>query len=322
MKNATRIMHGQSESTLRIYVFSYNRPEFLNNCVKSMTRLAPDFALTIVDDNSDEPRTRRLIDDLSRSHNVIHPPETTGPQTYKTGGLYPNKNLALEDAARTGATYAFFVHHDMQLVRPIRSGDLACFDRFFEVNTRSMELQVCFMKLQLRQWDEQHARLDESNTAYLRSPSDARGHKFFSGSGVFNVERTKNMLGEIRLGEKANEAAARELNARMGFYAWPFLMWLPFPVSYRGKARSIPLRTLEYIGGGGFHPINDMSTARETAFLNRSLTIQPVAERYLECPGVPRQARYWSTMGGHYNVSALERGWRRRLGKLIRKFNE
>lgn len=322
MADSRSKMSNTGETDLRIYVFTYNRPEFLSHCIDSVTRHAPDYPLTIIDDNSDDAQTRRLVAELSHKHNVIQPDDSSDEHTFKTGGLYPNKNIALDDAERAGARYALFIHHDMQLVRPIRRSDIACFDRFFAANENSMELQICFMKKHLQEWDEKYAQLDESRTAYFRDPANAKGHKYFSGSGIFNIERVRNKMGWIQIGEKANEDAAKALDARMGFYAWPLLMWLPFPISYRGKKRSLTLRALEYVGGGGFHPINDMPESREAEFLERSLDIQPVAERYLECPGVPRQARYWSTMGGRYNVVALERGWRKRLGKLLRKFHE
>lgn len=304
-------------SRLRVYVFSYNRPRFLENIVRSVETLVPGTALTIIDDDSKDRRTRRLLAGYEARHQVMRPSTHATRQMHKTGGLYANKTLALDDALANGAEYALYMHDDQQIVRAVDDSDLARFDAFFEANPRAIELHACFLKRDLSEPDEQYTELDASGNAYLRILPGARGHKHFTGSGLFHVARTRQTLGEFALGEKANEAQLKERGIFLGFYAWPFMAWLPFPISYRGKKRALSHRTMEWLGGGGFHPIDYLNGDAERAFMSRDVVRRPVAEDYLVAPSAPKTEK-WSTMGGFYNASA-RRGFRKSVARLIWK---
>lgn len=306
-----------SGEKLRIYLFSFNRPRFLKNCVASIEALAGAYPLTIVDDHSDDKKTRRLLARFCERHQVLRPDTADTQGTFKTGGLYPNKNLALAHAERHNVRYALYMHDDQQLVRQLTEADITRFDRYFGHYPDHFELHGCFMKARLRPWDEQYMRPDNSGLAYFRDADKARGHKHFSGSGLFHVARTRATLGEFAIGEKPNEAALAAAHIKLGFYAWPFMTWLPFPISYRGKKRSVEHAMVEHLGGGGFHPIRHMTGAEEQALLERNLEILPIAEDFLHAPSAPK-ARYWSTMGGFYNASARG-GFRKSLARLLHK---
>lgn len=309
----------QSAARLRVYIFSYNRATFLKNCVDSVVQQLPGVALTIVDDDSEDRRTQKLLANYEQDnqHQVMRPSTHAERQMFKTGGLYANKTLALHDAIAAGADYALFVHDDQQIVRQVDDDDIERFDAFFAANPTSIELHTCFMKHDLRESDAQLTRIDDSTTAYFRDHPDARGHKHFTGSGLFHVGRTRQMFDTFPLGEKVNEAYFAERDVFVGFYAWPFMAWLPFPISYRGKKRALSHRVMEWLGGGGFHPIRYLSGDSARRLMERDIGIRPVAEDFLVAPTAPK-AEKWSHMGGFHNASA-RRGFRKSVARLIWK---
>ncbi|MDZ7736264.1 MAG: hypothetical protein U5P41_09300 [Gammaproteobacteria bacterium] len=77
------------------------------------------------------------------------------------------------------------------------------------------------------------------------------------------------------------------------------MMWLPFPVSYRHRTRSLNHRLHEYLGKAGFHPIDYLAGPDLADFLGRDLNIKPYAEDFLQSPGLSH-IEIWSTMGGKY----------------------
>ncbi|RJS94700.1 hypothetical protein [Salinisphaera sp. Q1T1-3] len=307
----------RAATRLRVYVFSYNRPDFLENIVRSVTTLIPEATLTIIDDDSEDRKTRRLLAGYADRYAIMRPSTHASDQTYKTGGLYANKTLALEDAIAHDADYMLYMHDDQQIVRAVDVQDMDRFDTFFAANPDVLELQPCFFKHDLREADAHYTRLDASGMAYFRDNENARGHKHFAGSGLFHVARTKQTIGVFGLGEKINEAFLAERGIYMGFYAWPFMAWLPFPISYRGKKRSLAHRAMEWLGGGGFHPIDTVEGDKRERLMTRDLAERPVAEDWLIAPTAPK-AEKWSTMGGFYNASA-RRGFRKALARLIWK---
>ncbi|HET7315582.1 glycosyltransferase family A protein [Salinisphaera sp.] len=304
---------------LRVYIFSYNRAQFLQNVVDSVVQQLPDAELTIVDDDSEDRRTRTLLQRYEREnrHQVLRPSTHVERRMFKTGGLYANKTLALHDAIAAYADYALFVHDDQQIVRRVDDTDMERFDAFFAANPRSIELHTCFMKHDLRESDAQLTRIDDSGTAYFRDHPDSRGHKHFTGSGLFHVGRTRALFDTFPLGEKVNEAFFGERGIFVGFYAWPLMAWLPFPISYRGKKRVLSHRVMEWLGGGGFHPVQYLSGDSARYFMERDIRIRPVAEDFLVAPTAPK-AEKWSHMGGFHNASA-RRGFRKAVARLIWK---
>lgn len=310
----------QQAARLRVYVFSYNRAKFLENCADSVLRHLPGAALTVIDDDSEERRTLKLLERYeAEGHQVLKPSTHADKQTFKTGGLYANKTIALNDAIAHGADYMLYMHDDQQIVRTLHDADIDRFDRFFEANPACLELHTCFLKHDLRESD-QATSIDATGSAYFRDHEAARGHKHFSGSGLFHVARTREQIGVFALGEKINEKNLRDKGIYLGFYAWPFMGWLPFPISYRGKRRQFSHRIIEWLGGGGFHPINSLTGEQERRFLERDIAERPVAEDILVSPTMPK-AEKWSTMGGFYNAGA-RRGFKKAVARLIWKWQQ
>jgi hypothetical protein len=233
---------------------------------------------------------------------------------HKTGGLYNNMRFAFSDAKEKGFRYVLFLQDDMQLVRPIVEDDIVLAKKFFAANKNSAELHTCFMKQYFSERDEKLTEIDDSGTAYLR-PSDYPGFSGFSAVGLFDVSRFFGLFGNLKQGEYFNNEFAQVNNIQMGISTKPFMMWLPYPISHRGKKRNIPLQMIELIGGCGFHPYKIMSDEEVTSLVNRDIKNRPYAEKWLTVNGL-ENIRHWSFAGGISNLLARG-GVRRLIGKIL-----
>lgn len=309
---------------LQIYVFSFNRGPFLKNCIQSLERCVSEYFVTIIDDNSNDPETVQVLKGLSKKYTVYQPDIGSAKSDFKTGGLSGNMNYAIDDAIARNRKYALFIQDDMQIVRTITDLDLENFDRYFSGNKKSVELHTCFLKSKYRESDDHHSEIDSSRTAYVRD-EDAIGNIYFSDVGVFYPKRVKELFGEFivsdgdLVSEEENEERAKGLGLYMGVYAWPFMHWLPFPSSHRGKVRNLSHRLMERLGGSGMHPFEYMSAGMVETLMARDLEVRPYGEDFLKSPTAPI-VPFWSTQGGKSNTNRRG-GWRRIAGRMISRFD-
>src|SRR5690606_8707842 len=96
----------------------------------------------------------------------------------------------------------------------------------------SAQLHTCFMKRFYQELDQQQMVEDPSGQAYLR-PSNYPGYSGYSDVGLFHVERFFTLFGDLRNKEYDNNIFAQQNGIQMGISITPFMMWLPFPKSYR-----------------------------------------------------------------------------------------
>lgn len=306
-------MEGSRFEHFAIYLFSYNRGQFLANCLTSLRHCAGGLDVTLIDDHSEDEATRQVLQQQGRQLRQLAV-TSGGPSAHKTGGLYHNMRQAMQDARDRNKTLVLFLQDDMQLVRPLQAEDLARADRFFTANPNAAQLQTCFMKRFFAERDQALTTLDSSGEAYLR-PSDYPGFSGFSAVGLFHLERFTQLFGELRHGEYANNAYAQQHGIQMGLAAFPFMMWLPYPISHRGKQRNLPLQLVEGVAGCGFYPYQPMSSEKTAQLLQRPAAQRPYAEDWLCCPALGKTA-VWSFAGGLSNL--LARGsWRGALGRLL-----
>lgn len=306
-----------SLADIKIYVFSFNKGVFLENCLRSVEICGADCEVVVIDDQSDDKKTQEVLDSFSDKFPRLVVGEANEVE-HKTGGLYNNMNFAFSDARKKGFRYVLFLQDDMQLVRPIVEDDILLADRFFTANENCTELHTCFMKRYYLERDEQLTEIDDSCTAYLR-PSDYPGFSGFSAVGLFDVSRFFGLFGSLKQGEYFNNEFAQNNNIQMGISTMPFMMWLPYPISYRRKKRSIPLRIIELFGGCGYYPYSVMSGSEINTLVNRNIEKRPYAEEWLSAMGL-KHVRVWSFTGGVSNLMARG-GVRAWLGSMLYKIN-
>lgn len=293
-------------ASLNIFVFSFNRGIFLENCLTSIERCAGELQTIIIDDGSTDPETIKALSKLSEKYEVIYPKEGQGER--KTGGLYGNMNHAMALSRQRGFKRVLFLQDDMQLVRKLKQQDFDLIDRFFLVNKNCIQLQTCFRRSETKENLKATCYVDASKTALLIYDDMESGKDNFSATGIFDVARSGALLGSFVVGEGANSTLCRAKSIKKALSLYPFMNWLPYPTSYRGKARSFSHRIIERLGGSGFHPIEHMNEKDACRFIDRDSALIPFAEDWLICKTSPRSDR-WSTAGGEYNLVARGGFW-------------
>lgn len=282
-----------------IFVFSYNRGEFLENCIKSIELCASGVPVIIIDDRSTDADTLSVLRRLEMQYKVVLNDNAKDVE-HKTGGLSGAMNKAMKIALKQGAEFALFIQDDMQFVRRLSQRDLREYSEYFSSTPNSIQLSTAFIRELSADTFEEDYEISEKAHAYLRKPNCERGKSSFSDTGVFHVRRFHELYHSFEVGEGGNSEKARGLGLVCGRSINPNICWLPYPNSYRGKQRSFQHRFFEYFGRSGFHPIEIMTEDEETRFLGRHPSIAPVMERFLSSPNSPRRD-IWSTGGGEYN---------------------
>lgn len=285
---------------LAIYVFSYNRGQFLENCLNSIAACASQYPVFLVDDNSDDEVTLEIIENFQDRVEQLSP--KNGEIEHKTGGLYANMKQALFHAKDARYQFALFIQDDMQLVRAITDTDIKHVENYFASQNNSAQLQTCFMKRYLLERDTKHTALNSNQTAYIRN-TNFQGFTGFSAVGLFKPQKFFELFGDLKQGEYSNNHYARENDIAMGWSTRPFMMWLPYPISHRGKQRNIPLQVIESVGGCGYYPYSIMSKEKAANLLKDGKSNFPFAEDWLE-PTNLGKVSVWSFAGGISNLRA------------------
>lgn len=282
-----------------VFIFSFNRGEFLYNCITSVEKSIDDIKIVIFDDNSDDPQTLRVLERASRHHEVIKNSRLDEFEK-KTGGLAGSMNMAMQYALDRHYEYAVFVQDDMQFVRRIFDTDFRDLIAYFENVKNSIQISTNFVRKLSYDNINNEFYIDKNSKSYLKKEGAGRGKSNFSDTGVFSVSRFFELFERFEIGEDVNNAKAKSRGLACGLAIYPFMCWLPYPPSYRGKKKDWRHRIFEYFGRSGYYPIKRMSASDVSEFIHRDPSVIPVMEEFLEAPNVPRKD-VWSTGGGEYN---------------------
>ncbi|MCP1677155.1 hypothetical protein J2T57_004329 [Natronocella acetinitrilica] len=227
-------------------------------------------------------------------------------------------NFAINHCKDAGTKYALFIQDDMQVVRSIAARDLAEVENFFDANEQAIQLQTCFLKKEFQHRDATMMTLLATGSAYVREDDYPEGgHAYFSAVGVFHVERLINRLETLRDTEDKNNELCKKLGIKIGWSATPFMMYLPNPISYRGRQRTLALRASEWLAGSGFYPYQPMSADITNRFLTRDYSEIPYAEDWLTASGF-RRGVPWNYAGGLSSLVA-QGGWRGTIGRSLQR---
>lgn len=307
---------------LDIYVFSYNRPQFLDNCLTSILRHAPGARVNVFDDNSSDPRVAEILkksaqDDsievISYDRNVfgLH------------GGLYNNMQRAYEHGQINGVDIALFIQDDMQLVRDVTNVDLYNMRRYFAETPTAIQMYVSFFKAMNRDNTAEQLYISPECPAYFNNTS-SRWAAFFCDVGVFHFGRMRDLHWKFEQGEGENNAKAQMCRLSLGYYHYPFTMYLPYPTTEYYRVKPLLLRAAEWWVGSGFYPYDPMSFADVQRLFQRELTALPEAEAYLIPRGLDKPAP-WLFGGAIIDLiqSGGVRGWiAGKSGRIIKTTND
>lgn len=273
-------------------VFSYNRGPFLRNCIASIERCVEAPRIMVFDDDSDDPETRSILDEIGRRHEV-RGAAAASEATHKCGGLYGNMQAALDSAAAD--SLLCFVQDDTQLVRPLDSTDVEHIHGFFAKDPTAAFLQSAFLLAINRQRNESITTYDAQRYCYYRASGKQRVGVHFSAISICHTQRLRDAQWQFQPRERDNDEQAAKLFGKMGFIRDPFVAWLPNVPAYRGKIKTIALKHAERRRKCGLYPIEILSEQANNAFRARDAErALPIAEDYLTLSDGRSVAKPWT----------------------------
>ncbi|MGM0609328.1 MAG: glycosyltransferase [Candidatus Muiribacteriota bacterium] len=260
-------------------IFSFNRGIYLKNCIQSIEKCFPESEVAVFDDNSNDPETLNVLNEVSGKHDVIKP-EKNSNSRHHLGGLYGNMQYALEYCK--DKKLVCFLQDDTQVVRPVSSKETEEINQIFEQNQDLGFLHPCFIKKTNLSQGESYT-YDESADVYFRDPTSRSAGRYFSALLITRPSRLMEVDWKFTSSEPANSRLAEEYFLPMGYLKNPFAMWLPEVPAYRGKKKTLALKLAEKKRNCGFYPFRIMSQNEVEKLLLRDLSVLPVAENYLAC---------------------------------------
>lgn len=270
---------------LHFLVFSFNRGDFLKNCVESIQQCAPQAGITIWDDNSDDGLTLAVLDQLSASCEVRQPDRQAAEFSKLHGGLYGNMQSAIESLS--GNPLICTIQDDMQVVRPLSSTEINQWHAYYNDNHFNGLFQPGFIKRAketitfVPEWNGYHIdRLHRSAGAYYSDLFLTQRHVLIKANWCFYDNEAKN------------EKQAREQFSQMLFMKNPFIAWLPGVPAWRGRKRTWALRFAERQRQCGLYPFKIMDKTETKQFCERPVNDIPLAENYLKFSG-PSLPKPW-----------------------------
>jgi len=261
-----------------ICVFSFNRGEFLQNCVASIERCLPGCMLTVFDDNSDDPLTLQVLAAIADRHTVVQPHAAVEGAT-KHGGLYVNMQAALEH--QQPGSIVCFLQDDMQVVRPVSAAEIDTLREYLVQAPVAGFLQPAFLKGCNRHSDGPLTRIATNSPGYHVDRLASSAGAWYSDVLIASTDKLRAANWAFLQRESGNERQARETLDQIVYLKNPFAAWLPLAPAYRGKTRTLALRYAEKSCGAGFYPIREMSADEARAFVDRDAAVLPYAEDFL-----------------------------------------
>lgn len=207
-------------------VQSYNRGGLLHNLLRSAKEFLPGSDILIVDDSSDDPLTRQVID-RSGAELLIN----TNTSDNKHGGLYHCMNASLQYAMDHGYDHLYIVQDDMQFVRPV-TGLEAILKSTFDLDENLLQLNFNFL------WKitspGMEGKFDEAGPQgwWMKNNFGV------ADSGVIALDRAKRFGLEFGAGERESGLKYWNKGARLWLSSKPHLCWVPFPATFRNKKKA------------------------------------------------------------------------------------
>lgn len=280
-------------SDVYVAVMSYQMGELLENCVTSIARNVSDVKVAIYDDDSKDSETLNVLDRLSKYYSIYTSTELN-ERDRKTGGLYNNMNMAIENALSLQCKWIMFLQDDMQIVRRMDEDVWSEFGIIVSQEAPIVQIRIHFMK---------HPFVHSDHVPSVWKPT-SDGKCYMAGEktvGIFDtglirldyIERAGFRFG----GEELNNAGrAGELGWLSVFPFNPVAMFLPWPPTTADRLR-LPRRALQAVTdrllGVGFHRFRDMKPSEVERLRERPKEQLPYAERYLSLAGNEGLIRPW-----------------------------
>lgn len=264
---------------IEIFVFSFNRGKFLKNCVESAVKYIPNAKITVVDDNSTDKETLKILNQLAQNVTVLKPKLSYDE---RWGSFYSNINWVIQELAIND--WAILIEDDMQFIRPFLDEDKKRIKSFFQSFPKSGYLTLEFLKEEHREKDKHTIEIDRSNNMYFFN-EDAlayRGTIHLCSSGILNIKLMRKK-GYKFVGTRPEvRERARKLFTKKGFYPYPLLMYLPFAPATKNKNKTITRCLVEKWYRTGFYPYQEMTKKVLNNLLTRDISVLPYTSDWLK----------------------------------------
>ncbi|WP_433773167.1 glycosyltransferase [Bacillus wiedmannii] len=285
-------------------IFSYNRGNYLFNCIQSIERNYPNLHkqnLVIYDDNSECENTVRILNNLQNKYEVKINKHMINDNS--RCGLYYNMNLALQDAIDQNYEYIFFIQEDLQIVRPIDEYFLNECNVIFGSDPNIIQVSPVFFKGTFSKEEfNRFTSINEQFGYYIGNPLGLNG---VSDIGITKVKPLKEVNWFFDNDETINMRKGTELGLVYVKPKNPIMMYTPWPETYRYKTASKSktyTRILDYIYRAGLHTYKDMPEEKINELCCRSIHEYPYAENYLSITENIRLKKPWNYISTRYYV--------------------
>lgn len=288
-------MNSLTSTRLEVAVFSFNRGDYLRNCVESVRRNIPFAKIRIFDDLSDDVD---VLEYLESCNEEVIKPSAIGVS--KHGGLYSNMQNALDTSA---ADYILFLQDDVQLVRPVAQEEFSEISAKFPADHGFMS--VSFVKgarakkyQRIYDWNSEHSLFRATSSSSDENERDI--HCYFD-VGLCRVSTVRQAGWRFASSERENMVAAAKQFGPISLVRDPFVFFCPQVRFFRQRRPSLSGRlAARFVNGPVF--FEDMAPDLVGRLKARPDGVLPVAEDWLtpNLPGVRRpfvyqdaRARWW-----------------------------
>lgn len=107
---------GAAAMNINTCIFSFNRGRFLKALAESLDKNFPWGQRTVYDDQSDDPATLAVLDELRTRPNWAVVVSTASKKNRLFGNFYKNIGQSIQDSADAGYDYCFLIEDDSEVV--------------------------------------------------------------------------------------------------------------------------------------------------------------------------------------------------------------
>jgi len=283
-----------------VYIFTYNRLQYLQNAIQSVEKFYPYETIYIVDDGSDDPEMLSFIEKNKNKYEFIFPnSKIIGDR----GGLYSNLNYCMNHAKKNDYDYVLMMFDDLQIVRNISSSELEQDAYYLKNNSlRAYGIVPSFFPITEKSAGIELNLCVQDNYYVAKKDCTIQTYNL-ADVGVVSVRNFFDLMKKFEINESLSQKKCREKNL-VAPHSWlPIGSRLPFQEYKRRGRNPKAIELLNVVSKRGFYPFNDMTELTVEALANRNRYEFPYAENWLHAPGVPQDV--WSFWGESFGIELL-----------------
>lgn len=251
-----------------ICIFSYNMGAALERCIISTLEMCKGFDISIIDDQSDDDFTLKVIDKYKGNLNFLF--NSSGEKSGKRhGNLYENIQFMCDFASDRGYDYIFLLQDDMQFVRELDEIIISQYSRLFGSDPQTLQVDPRFLR---KGYDYE---VVEALDAYRFHAGDPR--RSYADVGILKLSILKEIGWKFLDSEAENKKSLAALGYQRVFPFSPVVMHVPFPVAYRNGKR----RASKFLFFRGHYHFHSMTPDEKERMDRRPLGDIPYFRKYL-----------------------------------------